>query len=234
MSSISSWTLRRSFDCSAVAFAICASWTSTAFAEAGSVRLGLHFYDTPEHRYQDLHTLTEVLASLKSDMQQFVTGFDGCPSIVTGPIDKGTPRDTLRDTWTAVQSIRVECWFALQFDPETSVAATGPTDRITPDMIHGIMAYAERLSVEDEEWAKALTTLAGGRITCKDRERCQLSAPDGSDWAGDSVLFDLALVHGDERFVEVTQQHRGRAGFVYGVRWRDRAGRVVEIFPQLR
>ncbi len=235
MSLICSWMRRGRPRCRAVIVALCWPLLSNA-AEAESARLGVHFYDTPERRYQALHSMSDIQDHLKVDMQRFVTGFDDCPAIVAGPIEKGRPRDRLRDTWTVIQSVRVACWAALQLDPATAVTATGPDDRITPDMIRGIMLNSERLSAGDQEWAKALTTFDGGSISCKDRARCTLAAPDDGEWAKESVLFDLVLVDGDDRFIEVTQQYEGRAGFVYGVRWRITAGggEVTAVFPELK
>jgi hypothetical protein len=167
------------------------------------------------------------------DMQRFQKRFDDCSAIIAGPIEKANPRDQLRHTWNVVLSIRTECWALLQFDPTTLVAPTWPEDQLTPVMIHGIMAGAERLSRENEELGRVLFTFGGGAITCKDKERCELSSPEGGEWANYSLYLDLILVHGDDWFVEVAQAYRGRISFVYGVRWRESqsGGEVISIFP---
>ena len=98
------------------------------------------------------------------------------------------------------------------------------------------MAYAEKLSAGNEQWAKALTTFLGGVITCMHDERCLLSLPDGNNPPDESVLFEFILAKEDERFILVTQLYRGRAGFVYGIRWRKtlRGGEVVALIPDIR
>lgn len=169
-------------------------------------------------------------------MQLFVKGFDDCPAIVAGPLESATPRDTLRDTWTVIQTLQVECWAVLQVDPATPVTEAGPADRITPAMMHAIMVNADRLSAGDEEWARTLMTLPGGDITCKDDWRCGLSLPDGRNPPEQSLGFDLIMALADERFIRITQMVYGRSGFVYGVHWRDTegGGAVISIFPNLR
>lgn len=233
MSSTFSWMRRKSPEWLVGTFAAYVCFTSFALAESETVRIGAHFFPTAEHRYQSLRTVSEIRDQLQSDMPQFVTGFQGCPAIVAGPLESGVPRDQLRDTSTAIQSIRVWCWAILQTDPAASVAFSDPSDRITPEMIRGILARAERLSAEDEDWAKTLLAFHGGEIACTDRERCSLSQPDGRNPPEQSVDFDLIMATGDERFILVAQVIFGRSGFVYGVRWRENlgAGEVISIFP---
>jgi hypothetical protein len=202
-------------------------------AEAGNVRLGTHFRDSDGQPLQRLDFVSGVLDRLASDMQLFVGGFDDCQDIVAGPPSNGTPRDSLRDTWTVIQIIRVECWALLQLDSNSRVTTVAPDDRITPRMIHGIIAYAEKLSADDEEWAKVLMAFPGGEIACKDDERCRLSLQDGRNPPEQSLDFDLIMTTQDEWFIIVTQMVYGRSGFVYGVTWREAAGKgeVVSIFP---
>ena len=204
-------------------------------AETETVRLGSHFRDSASEPFQSLGSVSEFLDKLKLDMQRFQKRFDDCPAIVAGPIGKAAPRDGSRHTWTVVQSIRVQCWALSQFNPTKPVAPTEPEDQLTPDMIHGIMAGAERLSRENEKLGRVLFTFAGGTITCKDKERCELSSPEGGEWANYSLYLDLILVHGDDWFIEVAQAYRGRISFVYAVRWRQSqgGGEVVAIFPDL-
>ncbi|WP_124088502.1 hypothetical protein [Pseudogemmobacter humi] len=233
MSSIYSSMRRKNRDCLIGAFAVAACLTSVAVAETGTVRIGAHFFPTSGHRYQSLHSVSEIQDQLNSDMQQFVTGFAGCPAIVEGPLDFGKPRDPLRDTSTIIQSIRVWCWAILQTDHAAQVSASGPGAGITTELIHGIMANAQMLAAEDEDWSQTLVTFSGGEITCTDQERCRLSLPDGKDPPEQSVDFELILATGDERFILVTQAIYGRSGFVYGVRWREHqdGGEVISIFP---
>jgi len=219
----------------ASALVVCFFLGSAVSAETDMVRLGQHFYYSADQPYSELHRISEVRDQLKSHIPEFVSGFDGCPDIVAHDLNDGTPRDILRQTWTIIQSLSVECWAVLQVDPQAQVAPTGPEDRITPEMIHGIMAKAERLSVESDDWGKTLFTFGGGTITCKDKERCELSSPKGGEWANYSLYLDLILVHGDDRFIKVAQAYSGRISFVYGVLWRDTGdgGQVVKIFPDL-
>lgn len=233
MSSIFSWMRRNSRDRLIGTFAAGACLTSFALAETGTVRIGAHFFPTSEHRYQSLRSVSEILDQLNSDMQQFVTGFAGCPAIVDGPLDAGRPRDPLRDTSTMIQSIRVWCWAIVQNDPAAQVTAARTGVEITPEMIQGIMANAERLSVDREDWSRTLVTFSGGEIACTDHERCRLSLLDGKNPPEQSVDFELIMATSDERFILVTQVIYGRSGFVYGVRWRESkdGGEVISIFP---
>jgi hypothetical protein len=233
MSSIYLSIRRKNRDWLIGTFAVAACLTSFAMAETGTVRIGAHFFPTSEHRYQSFRSMSEIQDQLNSDLQQFVTGFAGCPAIVEGPLDFGKPRDPLRDTSTIIQSIRVWCWAILQTDPTAQVSASGLGAEITTELIQGIMANAQRLAAEDEVWSQTLVTFSGGEITCTDQERCRLSLLDGKDPPEQSVDFDLILATGDERFILVTQAIYGRSGFVYGVRWRESqdGGGVISIFP---
>lgn len=155
-----------------------------------------------------------------------------CPKPLdwSGPVTEvwslgnGTPRDSLRDTWTVIQTIRVECWAMLQLDGNAPVTAFASDDRVRPTMIHGIVAHVERLSAEDEEWAKVLMAFPGGEIACRDGERCRLSLQDGRTPPERSLDFDLIAATREESFIIVTQMVYGRSGFVYGVRWREAGG----------
>jgi hypothetical protein len=233
MSSIYSSIRRKNRDWLIGTFAVAACLTSFAVAETGTVRIGAHFFPTSEHRYQSFRSMSEIQDQLDSDLQQFVTGFAGCPAIVEGLLDFGKPRDPLRDTSTIIQSIRVWCWAILQTDPTAQVSASGLGAEITTELIQGIMANAQMLAAEDEAWSQTLVTFSGGEITCTDLERCRLSLLDGKDPPEQSVDFDLILATGDERFILVTQAIYGRSGFVYGVRWRESqdGGEVISIFP---
>lgn len=233
MFSIFSLILRKSCNRLAFALSACVCFTSFAVAETASVGIGAHFFPTAEHRYQNLRTVSDIQDELKSDMQQFVTGFADCPAIVVGPLDTGRPRDPLRDTSTIIQSIRVWCWAILQADPAAQVTAAGTGAEITPEMIQGVMANAERLSIANEHWAQTLITFSGGEISCSDQERCLIFLPDGRNPPEQSLGFDLIVAANDERFILVTQVIYGRSGFVYGVRWRESrdGGGVISIFP---
>jgi len=233
MYSICSWMRRKNRDWLTGTFAAAACLTSFALAETGTVRIGAHFFPTSEHRYQSLRSVSEIQDQLNSDMQQFVTGFAGCPAIVDGPLDVGRPRDPLRDTSTMIQSIRVWCWAIVQNDPAAQVTASGPSVEITPELIQEIMANAEKLSADDEDWSQTLVTFSGGEITCTDQERCRMSLLDGKNPPERSVDFELIMATSNERFILVTQVIYGRSGFVYGVRWRESqdGGEVISIFP---
>lgn len=82
-------------------------------------------------------------------------------------------------------------------------------------MIHGIIAPAERLSAEDEEWAKVLMAFPGGEIACRDGEGCRLSLQDGRNPPEQSLDFDLIMATQGVWFIIVTQMVYGRSGFVY-------------------
>jgi len=213
-----------------------ASWIGVApasLAETGTVRLGTHLRDADGQPLRRLDFISSVLERLASDMQLLVTGFDDCPDLVGQPLGRGTPRDSLRDSWTVVQTIRVECWALLQLNGNAPVTALAPGDRITPQMIYGIVAHAESLSAEDEEWAKVLMVFPDGEIACRDGERCRLSPQDARNPPEQSLDFDLIMATQEVRVIIVTQMVYGRSGFVYGVMWREEAGKgeVVSIFP---
>lgn len=205
---------------------------SACLAEIGSIRLGPHFYDAPGQPYQSLQNTSEILERLKSDMQKFVAGFDDCNDIVAGPLKRGIPRDSLRETWTTVHSMRVKCWAAMQVDPATPVTQADMKDRLTPDIIYGIMAHAQRISAQNSEWAKALIDFPGGEITCKDEWRCRLDRPDGQSPPEQSLFLDLLFVIGNDTFIEVLPMVYRKASFAYGVRWRqtESGGEVVDMF----
>ncbi len=217
----------------ACVFAIGLAIGSAALGETDAVRIGRHFPHTSETPYSELGQVSAVLKQIGTDMQTFVTGFRGCPDIVTRDLNEGAPRDNFSDTWTIIQSYRVECWALLNFDPDMAVVKTGPEDRITPEMIHKIMAKARQLSQADPEWAKSLVTFSGGTITCKDNERCRLQSSDGGEWKDYFLYFDLLAVHSDDWFIEVTNAYWSQEGLVYGVWWRESpsGGRVMAVYP---
>ena len=233
MSSISSWMRQKSPELLALVFAFWIGVAPASLAETGTVRLGTYLRDSDGQPLQRRDVISSVLDRLASDMQLFVAGFDGCPEMVAGPLGNGTPRDSLRDTWIVLQTLRVECWALLQFDGSARVSALAPDDRITPRIIQGIIAHAERLSAEDEEWAKVLMAFPSGEIFCRDGERCRLSLQDGRNPPEQSLDFDLIMATQEVWFIVVTQMVYGRSSFVYGVMWREEAGKgeVASIFP---
>ena len=209
---------------------------SAVAAEPDLVRFGPHIFKVERRAFQGMASVSEVTARAGHKFQFVAKGLADCPAVVEGPLRKARPRDTLRDTWTIIQSIRVECWALLQVSPQAGVKAATADDRITPRMIHRIMANSIRLAASDEEWSKALIRFPGGEIACKDAWRCIFSRPDGNNPPDYSLGFELILAAGHERFIEVTQMYEGRAGFIYGIRWRDTpaGGEVVAIFPDIR
>ena len=208
---------------------------SAGATETATVRLGQNFSDLVGNRMQEFDSVAEVLRRLNLGMQFFVTDVDTCQALVIIPPWKQHEVDGLRFTHALVQSIEVECWAIVQSDASTRVAASGPADRITPVMIHGIMANAARLAAADDEWLKTLTTFPGGVITCRNEEHCLLSLPDGKNPPDESLSFEFILAKDDERFVRVTQMYQGRVDFIYGVRWRETGGggEVISMFPEL-
>ena len=230
-----SWTRQRSLELLVVALA-CSVSASATLAETAIIRLVAHFRDAAGYPLQNFESVGDVLARLSLGTRLYVRDVNNCQELVGVPLGKENGYDTLRNTYTVIQSIKVGCWAILQIAPTSPVTASGAVDRITPDMVHGIMADAQKLSAQDDEWLKALTTFPGGVIACEDEERCLLSLPDGKNPPDESVLFELIAAQGDERFVLVTQMYRGQAGFVYGIRWRETegGGEVISIFPDLR
>ena len=212
------------------------AFASMSLADPTSVRLGAHFRDAVGYQMSGFGSVAEVLWRLNLGAQLFVKNVENCQDLLAVLPGHWHGYDTLRNTDTIIQSIKIECWAVLQVDPAASVAATGPADRITPGMMRGVMENAERLSAGDDLWRQTLTSFPGGDITCKDAERCRLSLPDGRNPPEQSLEFDLILAMADERFIRVVQMVYGRAGFVYGVHWHDTGdgGAVISIFPDLR
>jgi hypothetical protein len=204
-------------------------------AEAESVRIGPGIRDADGHPFPGMTSVSRIIETKGRELGLFVQGFSDCPAIVTRSLKGTHPRDDLRQTWTMIQTIRVECWAFLQADPDAHVELAASSDWNGAAVIHGIMAYAEGLTAWNEKWEKVLMTFPGGDITCSEDLRCLLVLPDGRDPPERSLEFDLLTAMGDERFIQVTQMVYGRAGFVYGVRWRETedGGQVVSIFPDI-
>jgi hypothetical protein len=229
-----SWMRRSNRKVAAAAF-ICLMLASATAAETDVVRVGRHFQDVIGRPFRDLDTIADVVEMLDIGTQLFVRDVRDCRGLTAVSPSEEHGRDSLQDTYVIIESIKVDCWAVLQFDPDAHLAATGEADRITPAMIWGVMAYADRLSSGNDEWRKTLTTFSGGDITCKDEERCLLALPDGKNPPDESVAFELILADGIGRFIEVTQMYQGRAGFVYGIHWHEApsSGEVVAIFPDI-
>jgi hypothetical protein len=204
-----------------------------SLAETGSVRFGTYLRDAGGQPLQKQSDVSDVLERLSSDIQLFVAGIHGCTDLVATPLGSVMPRDNLRDTWTVIQTIRAQCWALAQLDEKALVSGLQTSDRITPAMVHGIIAHAKRLSDKDAEWAKVLMTFAGGEIACREDEWCRLSRLDGRNPPEQSLDFQLIIATQDIRFIIVTQMVYGKSGFVYGVMWRESGttAEVVSIFP---
>lgn len=203
-----------------------------ATAETIVIRLYPRIFEVKDGIPPDL-TVSRLTELQGEAFQGHIQGFEDCAEIVTGPIYDGKPRDTLRDTWTVIQTFRVGCWALLMQSPEALVTPVTEADRITPEMIDGIMAHNRKLSLGSEEWAKALLDFQGGEIACKTVWRCRLSRLDGQTPPEQSVDFELMIATEDDHYIRVVQMIYGRTGFVYGVRWHESAsgGEVLMIFP---
>lgn len=204
-----------------------------SLAETGSVRVGIYPREAGGQPLQMQSVVSDVRERLSADIQLFVAGIDSCTELVAKPLGSGTPRDNLRDTWTVIQTIRAQCWALAQLDEKALVSGFQPSDRISPAMVHGIIAHAKRLSDKDAEWAKVLMTFSGGEIACRDDKWCRLSRLDGRNPPEQSLDFQLIIATQDIRFIIVTQMVYGMSGFVYGVMWREAGttAEVVSIFP---
>lgn len=216
MFSIFSWKRRGTELLAAV---VCAALTHmAAAAETVTVRLGPTFRDAEGVPLSDRETLPRVMSGLE-DLLPFVL-FDGqtCADLLVIPWGKMRGRDTLRETWVIITSLRVKCWVLSQATPEARVIAADPTDRITPQIISAIMGYLRQMSMTNEVWKRTFMSFRGGEITCANPWRCTLELPDGRNPPGQSLDFKLLMAAGSERFIAVTQIVSGRSGFVYGVR----------------
>jgi hypothetical protein len=217
----------------ALALVSSSSLVQSSLAETGSVRFGTYLRDAGGQPLQKQSVISRVLDRLSSDIELFVAGFHGCTDLVAKPLGSGTPRDNLRDTWTVIQTIRAQCWALLQLDEKAPVSGFQPSDRISAEMIQGIIGHTKKLSAENEEWAKVLMTFTDGEVACRDDEWCRLSRLDGRNPPEQSLNFQLIIATQDIRFIIVTQLVYGRSGFVYGVKWREAGTKaeVVSIFP---
>jgi hypothetical protein len=164
-----------------------------SLAETGSVRFGTYLPDSGGQPLQKQSVVSDVLERLSSDIQLFVAGIHGCTDLVAKPLGSELPRDNLRDTWTVIQTIRAQCWALAQLDEKALVSGFQPSDRISPAMIQGIIAYAKGLSDKDAGWAKVLMTFSGGEIACRDNEWCRLSGRDGRNPPEQSLDFQLII-----------------------------------------
>lgn len=231
MSSIFSCGLLRRTNLALLALSL-ALMQSNAAAETNAIRLHPRIFEVKDGIPPDL--TVGRLAELQGEaFQGHIQGFEDCSEIVAGPIYDGKPRDTLRDTWTGIQTFRVGCWALLMQSPEAQVSPATEADRITPEMINGIMAYNRKLSLGSEKWLKLLLDFPKGEIACKTVWRCRLSRLDGQTPPEQSVDFELMIATESDRYVMVVQMIYGRTGYVYGVRWHEGAsgGEILMIFP---
>jgi hypothetical protein len=211
----------------------CAALASQALAEPQAVRLGTYFSYHFQLHNSAFRTIGDLVRLQNEDIPDFITGFEDCPAMVHGSIERGgTPRDSQRETWTVIQSLDAECWAMLQLDPAAPVTGSEPSDQISPAMIRAVMDLAARLTANDPEWGKVLLDFPGGEIFCKTPQRCVLSLPDGKNPPEQSLLFRLMMATGQTQFIEVTQMIHGRSQFVYAVRWHQTAkgGYVHDVF----
>lgn len=210
----------------------CCAFSTLTYAEQNPVRLGPEIYGVRDEITPD-STIRSLTEKQSVALQEFVAGFDDCAEIVAGPLYDGVPRDALRNTWTIIQSFRVDCWALLQANPGSPVDMATATDQITSHMIFEIMRYSRRLSIGSEKWSKVLMDFPGGEIACKTVWRCRLLRPDGQSPPEQSVDFNLIFADGSDRYIRVTQMIHGRSGFIYGVRWveSETGGEVMSIFP---
>ncbi len=235
MSSISSWMRQARLSRVAFVWLTQVTLATVTHADTNGVRLAKHFRDPAGYPMTDFGSLADIQKRQDLAVQLFLANAGNCRDLLALPLGKERGYDKTQNAYMIIKSIAVECWAVSQVDPAAPVAVTGPDDRITPAMIHGIMADAERRSAEDEDWAKTLMTFPGGDIVCRDEERCRLSLPDGRDPPEQSLAFELMMANGEERFVKIAILVYGRAIFYYGVRWRgnEAGGEVVGIFPDL-
>lgn len=234
MSTISSWRRRRSLELFLSALT-CLALTSPIRAESTSVRLAENFRDVVGYPLRDFGTVQDVLKRKSLSVQALIKGAVNCQDLLAIPLGAEQDYDSSQNTYNNIQVQKVQCWALSQLDRGAVVTATGPDDRLTPEIMHGIMANAERLSATGGDWLKTLTVFSGGTIECWDAERCTLSLPDAKEIPDYELYFYLIPAQGDERVVMVVQSYDGRSEFVYGVRWRETAsgGEVVDIFPDM-
>lgn len=204
-------------------------------AAAEVVRIGPEIRNAHGQGNSISRSVSQLIAQENKKLQQVSREFSDCSEIVKGPLNKAGPRDSLRETWSVIQTIQVECWALMQTSTGYRITDARMSDKITPEMISGIVKYVAKLEESDEDWARLLMSFPGGVTVCSTMWRCNLSLPDGIYPPEQALDLSLILATRDERFVKVTQLVYGRSGVVYGIRWRSGVGdgEVVAIFPDI-
>ena len=233
LSTVSSWRRRRSLDLPSVVFACCL--LSPADADTGPVRIGESFHDLAAYPLSEFGTVAEVLKRLDLGAQVYAKGGGNCRELVDIPFGQEQTYDSWRDALFIVQSVKVECWAVLQFDPSLPVAQTGNRDEVTLEMVQDILAQAEPPSDENDKWKKIASEPSAKTFFWRDPDNLTLSSEGGWKSPDGNFEFHLLVADGDDRIVEVTHSVKGHRTRVYGVRWRKTAtgGEVVDIFPDL-
>lgn len=216
-----------------VTIPICLGLTMSAQAEAAVIRLAPSFEDVAYFPMLLHATVEEVLDRQNLAVEAYVRGIDSCQELLATP--KGAERgfDKTQMTYATIMKIKVECWTLVQLDQTSKIAPMEKADKLGENAVEDIRAFSENLPLELDFWPDVLTAVNGAVIGCNGMDRCELSAPDDSEWEDYTMHFRLLLVDGDRKYVVVTEAYEGRNNFVYGVIWSDRANRVLEMFPKL-
>ena len=207
--------------------------TVPAQAEGAAIRLAPNFEDVAYFPMLAYETVEEVLDRQNLAVEAYVRGIDSCQELLAIP--KGAERgyDKTQMTYASIMRIKVECWTLVQLDQSAKIAPMEKADKLGEDAVEAIRAFSENLPLELDLWPDVLTAVNGGIIGCNGMDRCELSAPDDSEWEDYTMHFRLLLLDGDRKYIAVTEAYEGRPGFVFGVVWSDSAGRVLEMFPKL-
>jgi hypothetical protein len=215
------------------AIPICLGLTMSAEAESGVIRLAPSFEDVAYFPMLLHETVAEVLDRQDLAVEAYVRGIDSCQELLAIPDGAEHGFDKTQMTYVTILKIKVECWALLQLDQDAKIAPMERSDKLGEDAVEGIRAFSENLPLELDLWPGVLTAVNGAVIGCNGMDRCELSAPDGSDWEDYTMHFRLLLVDGERKYISVTEAYEGRRNFVFGAIWSDRAGRVLAMFPKL-
>lgn len=202
-------------------------------AEGDVIRLGRDFRDVAGFPMLEQQTVAEVLDRENLGVKAYVMGTDSCQKLLAIPKGSEPGYDKTQMTYTIITTIKVECWVLSQVDPSAKVAPMEESDRLSEQVVEGIRAFGETLPGELDLWPEVLIATNDAKVGCNGHDRCALSAPEESEWAGYTMHFRLVLADGERKFIAVTEAYEGRRGFVFGVIWSDSAGRVLEMFPIL-
>lgn len=234
MSTIFSWMRQEHRDPLLFAL-VCISLLLVHQVQADTVRLAEDFRDIAGSPLRELGTVGAVTERESVAVQAFVKGAVTCRDLLSIPYGSEQGYDRTRNTHNIIFGRKVGCWAISGLDSGRPVGATLPSDRLTSDIVRGVMDRLNMLADHSEDWRKTLLVFHGYSVRCWEEEQCAAFWPEGSDLSDYHLYFSLILADGDDRAIRVAQSYDGRVDWVFGVRWRktDTGGEVIEVFPDI-